>query len=572
MTDFKSLGLSEVLLKAIESMGFVTPTAIQEQAIPALLEGDNDLVGLAQTGTGKTAAFGLPMLQLIDPAERFPQGLVLCPTRELCLQITGDLKAFSQFLGEVNIVAVYGGANISNQIRDLRRGAQIIVATPGRMLDIINRGATNLSNIRYLVLDEADEMLNMGFQEDINSILSNTPDTKNTWLFSATMPNEVKRISRSYMDDPVEITVGSKNTGNVNIEHEYYVVRAREKYAALKRIVDYNPEIFAIIFTRTKIEAQEIAEHLIRDGYNADALHGDLSQQQRDKVMKRYRDRSLQLLIATDVAARGIDVSDITHVINYSLPDDIENYTHRSGRTARAGKSGVSIAIINSRETGRIRQIEKVIGKKFEKGEIPSGYDVCEKQLFALIHKVHEVKVNEEQIGPYLNRIYKEFENLDKEELIRRFASLEFNRFLEYYLNAPDLNSADERPSKSRERDHTSGGGSFTRMFVNLGSVDDLTRGDLLRFICDNSGISGQQVGRIDLKGIHTFFEVESSEAETVYNGLKSGSFKGRNIRVDYAEGNKSGGGRPSKSSRHGAKPSWKSSSRGSQGGKGKRR
>lgn len=553
MTDFNSLGLSEALLKAIDSMGFVTPTTIQQQAIPVLLEGDRDLVGLAQTGTGKTAAFGLPMLQLIQAHESYPQGLILCPTRELCLQITNDLKTLSKFLGAVNVVAVYGGANISTQIYELKRGAQIIVATPGRMLDIINRGATDLSGIRYLVLDEADEMLNMGFQEDINSILSNTPETKNTWLFSATMPNEVRRISRNYMSDPVEITVGSKNTGNENIEHEYYIVRAREKYAALKRIVDYHPEIFAIIFTRTRIEAQETAERLIRDGYNADALHGDLSQQQRDKVMKRYRDRSLQLLIATDVAARGIDVSDVTHVINYSLPDDIENYTHRSGRTARAGKTGVSISIINSREVGRIRQIEKVIGKKFEKNDIPTGYEVCEKQLFALIRKVHEVKVNDEQIGPYLNRIYKEFENIDKEELIRRFASLEFNRFLEYYLNAPDLNAPDEKPArapgKGKGKDKYTPDHRFTRMFINLGSVDDLTRGDLLRFVCDNSGISGQQVGRIDLKGIHTFFEVASPEANTVYNQLKNSSFKGRKIRIDFAEGSKGSGGRSSKAS-----------------------
>lgn len=557
MTDFKSLGLSEPLLNAIDSMGFVTPTEIQEQTIPVLLEGNTDLVGLAQTGTGKTAAFGMPMLQLIEPGRRIPQGLVLCPTRELCLQITGDLKSFSKFLGDVSVVAVYGGANISTQIRDLKRGAQIIVATPGRMLDIINRGATDLSNIRYLVLDEADEMLNMGFQEDINSILSNTPGSKNTWLFSATMPNEVKRISRNYMNNPVEITVGNKNAGNINIEHEYYVVKARDKYAALKRIVDYNPEIFAIIFTRTKLEAQEIAEHLIRDGYNADALHGDLSQQQRDKVMKRYRDRSLQLLIATDVAARGIDVSDITHVINYSLPDDIENYTHRSGRTARAGKSGISIAIINSREIGRIRQIEKVIGKKFEKNEIPGGFEVCEKQLFALIHKVHQVKVNEEQIGPYLNRIYKEFEGLDKEELIRRFASLEFNRFLEYYLNAPDLNSSEEKPQRGKDRDRFVPDGRYKRMFINLGSVDELTRGDLLRFVCDNSGISGQDVGRIDLKGIHTFFEVEASEAENVYKSLKDAAFQGRKIRIDYAEGG--GGGRASKYPKQGSRPSRKS-------------
>lgn len=561
MTDFNSLGLSEALLKAIDSMGFVTPTTIQQQAIPILLQGDKDLVGLAQTGTGKTAAFGLPMLQLIQADASYPQGLILCPTRELCLQITNDLKSLSKYLGKVNVVAVYGGANISTQIHELKRGAQVIVATPGRMLDIINRGATNLSGIRYLVLDEADEMLNMGFQEDINSILSNTPESKNTWLFSATMPNEVKRISRNYMNEPVEITVGSKNTGNENIEHEYYIVKARDKYAALKRIVDYHPEIFAIIFTRTRIEAQETAERLIRDGYNADSLHGDLSQQQRDKVMKRYRDRSLQLLIATDVAARGIDVSDVTHVINYSLPDDIENYTHRSGRTARAGKTGVSISIINSREVGRIRQIEKVIGKKFEKNEIPTGYDVCEKQLFALIRKVHEVKVNEEQIGPYLNRIYKEFENIDKEELIRRFASLEFNRFLEYYLNAPDLNSADDKPARGRDKDRYTPDNRFTRMFINLGSVDDLTRGDLLRFVCDHSGISGQQVGRIDLKGIHTFFEVASSEANTVYDGLKNSTFKGRKIRIDFAEGAKSTGSRPSKGPRQGGKAGKKSSS-----------
>lgn len=521
-------------MQAVDDMGFETPTGIQGDVIPRLLEGDRDLVGLAQTGTGKTAAFGLPMLQLIDPENRTPQGLILCPTRELCLQITRDMQAYSKYAGQIGITAVYGGANISSQIRELKRGSHIIVATPGRILDLIGRRAADLSDIRYVVLDEADEMLNMGFQEDINDILSNTPESKKTWLFSATMPDEVRRISRNYMHDPVEITVGIKNIGNVNIEHEYYMVRARDKYAALKRIIDYNPEIFAIIFTRTKLDAQETAEHLIRDGYNADALHGDLSQVQRDKVMKRYRERSIQLLIATDVAARGIDVSDITHVINYSLPDDIENYTHRSGRTARAGKFGVSIAIINSKERGRIRQIERVIGKKFTKAEVPGGFDVCEKQLFALIHKVHNVKINEEQISPYLPRIREEFADLSKEELITRFASLEFNLFLEYYRDAPDLNlreGASERETGRKEKD----GRPYTRMFINIGSVDEVNRGDLLRLICDVSGIRGRQVGRIDLKGVYSFFDVDADGADQVYQSLKNITFLGRNVRVDYA-------------------------------------
>jgi ATP-dependent RNA helicase DeaD len=551
MTTFETLGLQEPILKGIQDLGFIAPTPIQEKAIPVLLGGDRDFVGLAQTGTGKTAAFGLPLLQQIDLKQRHPQGLILCPTRELCLQITNDLKNFSKHLGDVSIVAVYGGSSIVQQLRDLKRGVHIVIATPGRLLDIIDRKAVNFTNVRYVVLDEADEMLNMGFQEDINNILSNTPAEKTTWLFSATMPQEVRRIAQKYMTDPFELTVGNKNSGNVNIEHEYYVVRPREKYAALKRIVDYNPEIFGIIFTRTKIESQEIAESLIRDGYNADALHGDLTQQQRDKVMKRFREKSLQVLVATDVAARGIDVDNVTHVINYELPDDVENYTHRSGRTGRAGKSGISIAIISGRDLGKIRQIERVIGKKFTKAEVPDGFAVCEKQLFGLVHKVHNVVVNEEQIEPYLERIYEEFASMSKEDIIKRFASLEFNEFLEYYQDAPDLNVKEERRSLdgtgSTDRRSAGGtGGKFTRLFINLGSVDDFTRGDMLRYLCDTSGVRGNKIGRIDLKGVYSFFEVENDVVGKFQEVFKKAEYNGRSVRIEMSQdGDKrrSGGG-----------------------------
>lgn len=546
MNPFSTLGIRHDIVNAITELGFENPTPIQEQSIPVLLSGSNDFVGLAQTGTGKTAAFGLPLLELLDFEENYPQALILCPTRELCLQIASDLKNYSKNMRNVNVVAVYGGANISDQLRQIKRGVQIVVATPGRMLDIINRKAIDFTQVQYVVLDEADEMLNMGFQEDIDSILSTTPDDKKTWLFSATMPSEVRRIAKKYMTDPFELTMGTKNTGNANIEHEYYIVKARDKYAAFKRIVDFNPEIFGIVFCRTKIETQEIAEALIKDGYNADALHGDLSQQQRDKVMKRYRDRSLQLLIATDVAARGIDVNDVTHVINYSLPDEIENYTHRSGRTARAGKTGVSIAIINSKELGKIRQIERVIGKQFTKADIPNGFDVCEKQLFALVHKVHNVEVNEAQIEQYIPRIMDEFKDLSKEDVIKRFASLEFNRFLEYYAKAPDLNiSADERNYERGERPdrafRSSTSPGYTRLFMNLGSVDDFTRGDMLGFICNNTKISGKSVGKIDLKGVFTFFEVEESAVNQVIEGFKSVDFQGRSVRIELA-GDREGG------------------------------
>jgi ATP-dependent RNA helicase DeaD len=541
MNPFSNLGIRHDIVNAISELGFENPTPIQEQSIPVLLTGSNDFVGLAQTGTGKTAAFGLPLLELLDFEENHPQALILCPTRELCLQITNDLKNYAKNMHNVHVVAVYGGASISDQLRTIKRGVQIVVATPGRMLDIINRKAIDFSAVQFVVLDEADEMLNMGFQEDIDSILSTTPDEKKTWLFSATMPSEVRRIAKKYMDNPFELTMGEKNTGNVNIEHEYYVVRARDKYAAFKRIVDFNPEIFGIVFCRTKIETQEIAESLMKDGYNADSLHGDLSQQQRDKVMKRYRDRSLQLLIATDVAARGIDVNDVTHVINYSLPDEIENYTHRSGRTARAGKSGVSIAIINSKELGKIRQIERVIGKKFVKAEIPTGFDVCEKQLFALIHKVHNVAMNEQQIEQYLPRIMNEFADLSKEDIIKRFASLEFNSFLEYYKNAPDLNApADDRFTRDGERGERGeraprGGGEFTRLFINLGSVDGFSRGDLLGYICNTAKISGRTVGKIDVKGVFSFFEVPNEDVEKVNAGFKGADFQGRDVRIEVS-------------------------------------
>ena len=535
---FIELGIRHDIVNAISELGFENPTPIQEQSIPVLLTGSNDFVGLAQTGTGKTAAFGLPLLELLDFEENHPQALVLCPTRELCLQIANDIKNYSKKMSNVHVVAVYGGASIMDHLRQIKRGVQIVVATPGRMLDIINRKAIDFSAVKYVVLDEADEMLNMGFQEDIDSILSTTPEEKKTWLFSATMPAEVRRIAKKYMTDPFELTMGAKNTGNANIEHEYYIVRARDKYAAFKRIVDFNPDIFGIVFCRTKIETQEIAESLIKDGYNADSLHGDLSQQQRDKVMKRYRERSLQLLIATDVAARGIDVNDVTHVINYSLPDEIENYTHRSGRTARAGKTGVSISIVNAKELGKIRQIERVIGKKFVKAEIPTGFDVCEKQLFSIVHKVHNVTVNEEQIEQYLPRIYDEFKDFTKEDFIKRFASIEFNRFLDYYKNAPDLNaSVEEGRNRFEERGERGNGvrGNFTRLFINLGSVDEFNRGDLLGYICNTTKISGRTVGKIDVKGVYSFFEVQNEDVDKVMASFKEAEYKGRPVRIEIS-------------------------------------
>ncbi|SEA12249.1 DEAD/DEAH box helicase [Pedobacter hartonius] len=585
INPFKLLGISDDVVNAVKDLGFENPTPIQEQAIPVLLEGNNDFVGLAQTGTGKTAAFGLPLIELIDFSSKKPQALILCPTRELCLQIASDIKNYSKNTPGASVVAVYGGANIMQQLREIRNGVQVVVATPGRMLDIIGRKAIDFSSVKYVVLDEADEMLNMGFQEDINDILSTTPDDKKTWLFSATMPPEVRRIAKNYMDNPTELTMGTKNTGNVNIEHEYYVVRARDKYAALKRIVDFNPEIFAVVFCKTKLDTQDVAENLIKDGYNADALHGDLSQQQRDKVMQRFRDRNMQLLIATDVAARGIDVNNVTHVVNYSLPDEIESYTHRSGRTGRAGKTGISICIINSKEIGKIRQIERIIGKSFTKAELPTGFDVCEKQLFSLVHKVHNVEVNESQIDQYIPRIMDEFAELSKEDVIKRFASLEFNRFLEYYKNAPDLNAAalDERGERGERGARGARNSDYTRLFINLGSVDEFTRGDLLSFVCNNGKISGKNIGKIDLKGVYSFFEVENAMVDTLFTNFNDIQFNNRGVRIeksgDAPEGGSSRGGerRPysggaeRKSYGGGERKSYGGGDRRSSGGSGRR-
>jgi ATP-dependent RNA helicase DeaD len=565
MNKFEALGIEARVVKAITELGFETPTPIQEQAIPVLLKEEKDLVGLAQTGTGKTAAFGLPLIQTVDFQSHHTQALILCPTRELCLQITKDLQSYTKYMQGANIVAIYGGASIVNQLRDVKRGAQIVVGTPGRMVDMINRKGVTLKTVKRVVLDEADEMLNMGFKEDLDMILSETPDEKCTWLFSATMPREVESIARKYMADPFQITVGKRNEGNVNIEHVYYVVHSRDRYASLKRIVDYYPEIFGIVFCRTKAETQEVAEKLIRDGYNADALHGDLSQAQRDQVMKRYRSKSLQVLVATDVAARGIDVDDVTHVINYNLPDEIENYTHRSGRTARAGKTGISIVILNVREVSRVKILERIIGKKFTKARIPGGHEVCEKQLFSLISKIHDVEVNEAAIAEYLPQIYAQLQDLSKEELIKRFVSDEFNRFLDYYKNAPDLNvenrslekSSDrfsergERPERSGERGESTRrvperDSNMTRFFINVGEMDGLDKGGLLRFICDTSNLEGSNIGRIDVKSSFSFFDAAKEVEDFLLNAFKGSTFKGRKVRIDPADsgnGNSGGGG-----------------------------
>lgn len=536
MNKFEALGLNSAIVKAVTELGFESPTPIQEKTIPALLNGNTDLVALAQTGTGKTAGFGLPMVSLIDFSSRNTQALILCPTRELCMQITRDLQNFTKYIPGAHIVAIYGGASIENQTRDIKKGAQIVVATPGRMVDMIDRRRVNLNNVQIAVLDEADEMLNMGFKEDLDTILSETPEEKNTWLFSATMPDEVLRISKNYMTNPVEITAGTKNAGNDNIEHIYYVVHARDKYKALKRIADSNPDIFAIVFCRTKIETQEIADSLIKDGYNADALHGDLSQSQRDHVMKRYRSRSLQMLVATDVAARGIDVNDVTHVINYNLPDEIENYTHRSGRTARAGKTGVSIAIINMKEVGKIRIIERIIKKKFTQGRVPTGFEACEKQLFSLVKKVHDVEVNESAIAKYMPKIYEELKDVSKEEIIKRFVSTEFNRFLEYYKNAPDLNVDG---SSSRER--SGGPAGNTKLFVNLGEMDGLNKDTLKEYISEVSGVALSDITWADVKGSFSFVEVKPEAVEVIMGTFKNQRYNNRSVRFE-SRGNKDTG------------------------------
>lgn len=527
MESFETLGLSGGMVESVKRIGFEVPTPIQEKAIPVLLEGNRDFVGLAQTGTGKTAAFGLPLLELCDEDARETQALVLAPTRELCLQITGDLENFSRQYKRFNIVAVYGGSSISDQIKKVKKGAQIIVATPGRLIDLIGRKVIQLQTIRFIVLDEADEMLNMGFKEDLDEILSHTPETKYTWLFSATMPAEVRRIMKNYMTDPFELSIGEKNTSNANIQHQYVVVKEKDRYAVLKRILDFHPDIFGLIFCRTRIDTQQVADKLMKDGYNADSLHGDLTQQQRDKVMKNFRQKTIRILVATDVAARGIDVDDITHVIHLNIPDEIEFYTHRSGRTARAGKTGVSIAIIAKKELGKIRQIEKMIKTTIARIPIPGGQEICQKQLLSLMRRVHDVKVKEAEIAEFLPAVFEELKDLSKEELIKRFASIEFNRFLDYYRNTEDLNAEPER--EGREERYSTG----TRIFINLGKMDGLDKAGMLQVIDDCCKLGKKDIGKIELKGAYSFFEVDPSNVERVKDGFDGVEFRGRAVRVE---------------------------------------
>ncbi|MEN9336801.1 MAG: ATP-dependent helicase DeaD [Bacteroidota bacterium] len=543
MNKFEQLGLNAQLLQAIGDMGFETPSEIQEKAIPVLLEQETDLVALAQTGTGKTAAFGFPLIQKIDVDDRTTQALILSPTRELCLQITNELKQYSKYIKGLNVVAVYGGASITEQAREVKRGAQIIVATPGRMQDMINRGFVNIKNIAYCILDEADEMLNMGFYDDICSILSDTPDDKSTWLFSATMPAEVARIAKQFMFEPEEITVGAKNAGTNTVSHEFYVVNARDRYEALKRLADANPDIFSVVFCRTKRDTQAVAEKLIEDGYNAAALHGDLSQAQRDAVMKSFRGRQIQMLVATDVAARGIDVDNVTHVINYQLPDEIETYNHRSGRTGRAGKLGTSIVIITKSEIRKIHSIEKIIKQKFEEKSIPGGMEICEIQLLHLANKINDTEIDHE-IDNYLPAINQVFEGLTKEELIRKMVSVEFNRFLNYYKKKKDLSG--ERSSNERSSGGSIKAGDAVRYFINIGSRDDFDWMKLKDFLREALDLGRDDVFKVDVKEGFSFFNTDGEHAEKVMDIFANFQLEGRKINVEISKndgGNRRGGG-----------------------------
>ncbi len=530
MKSFEELGLKECLLEAIKELGFEHPMPIQEAVIPLLLEGGNDVVALAQTGTGKTAAYGLPMLNHIDPNTPPPQLLELCPTREPCLQIADDLNDYGRHLAGLHVLPVYGGSSIRNQILNLKKGVQIIVATPGRLIDLMNRGIIDLSTVANVVMDEADEMLNMGFSEDIDAILAAVPPERHILLFSATMPAEIEKISRQYMRSPKEIVIGKKNESTASVRHIYYMVQAKDKYNTLKRLVDYYPRIYGIIFCRTKVETQEISDKLIRDGYNVDALHGDLSQAQRDYVMQRFRLRNIQLLVATDVAARGLDVEDLTHVINYTLPDETEIYTHRSGRTGRAGKTGISIAIVNRKEIKRVRQIEAMIGKTFEAGTIPTGKEICTKQIFGLIDKLEKVDVNEEEIEDLLPSVYRKLEWLDKEDLIKRIVSNEFNRLIRYYQENEDFDVETEKGSGKKRVEVTVEPG-FTKLFINIGKMDGVNPKALLGMINDCVETKAE-VGRIDLFTRYSLFDVADAAADEVIEQLNTLRLRGRNIRV----------------------------------------
>ena len=552
---FEALGVSGEILKAIQEMGYVSPMPVQEKVIPYLLGHNNDVVALAQTGTGKTAAYGLPVLQKIDTSRTDTQAIIMAPTRELCLQITDDLKDYSKYINGLHVLAVYGGASIEPQIRALKKGVQVIVATPGRLVDLMERKVANLSTVENVVLDEADEMLNMGFSESIDTILAGVPAERNTLLFSATMSKEIERISKNYLRDAKEIVVGSRNEGAEHVNHIYYMVSARDKYNALKRVADYYPEIYAIIFCRTRMETQEIADKLIRDGYNAESLHGELSQAQRDLTMQKFRQHRVQLLVATDVAARGLDVDELTHVINYGLPDDIESYTHRSGRTGRAGRSGTSISIIHVKEKRKVRDIENQIKKKFVPGILPTGQEICAKQLYKVIDDIEKVEVDEEEIAPFLPEVYRKFDMMEKEDLIKRMVSMEFNTFLSYYKNAPEIiqpsekgdrrgdkedsfgekRSRGERRSRGGERSRTAEPG-YTRLFINLGKKDGINPKVFMGFLNRVAQGTHIDLGRIDLMQNFSFFEVPEQQTKTVLSVLSGTDFDGRKVNVEVTD------------------------------------
>ena len=580
MKTFEELGVSEEIRRAISELGFEHPMPVQEEVIPYLLGNRNDVIALAQTGTGKTAAFGLPLLQRIDTSSKSTQAIVLSPTRELCLQIADDLKDFGKYIPHLHIAAVYGGASIDTQIHQLRHGVQIIVATPGRLIDLMHRGKARLDQVRNVVLDEADEMLNMGFQESITEILTGVPEDRNTLLFSATMSRDVEKVAKGYLHDYKEIVVGSRNEGAESVNHIYYMVNARDKYLALKRLVDFYPKIYAIVFCRTKVETQEIADKLIKDGYNAESLHGDLSQQQRDLTMQKFRSHLTQILVATDVAARGLDVNDLTHVINYGLPDDIENYTHRSGRTGRAGKKGTSISIIHSREKYKVRNIEREIGKEFIDGTLPSPEEICKKQLFKTMDNILKTDVDEEQIAPYMEDINRQFEYIDKEDLIKKIVTSTFGRFLDYYKNAPEIEKPSARSNREEGRSGRSEGRAtrsrgarkaekgFKRLFINLGKNDGFYPGEVMQFI--NKNMNGHQaVGHIDLLAKQSYIEVPEQDAQKVMKALDGAVYKRRKVRCNDAD--ESGHGRSAGGRSTGSRGGYGSRTEGRQDDRGRR-
>lgn len=538
MSVFESLGLESKIIQAITELGFENPMPIQEKVIPHILQDEcADIVALAQTGTGKTAAFGLPLIQRTDLKAKKTQHLIVSPTRELCLQIAEDLENYAKYKEDLKIVAVFGGSSVERQIAAIKRGAHIISATPGRLIDLIERGVVDISKVKSVVLDEADEMLNMGFRDDIERILQETPSEKNVFLFSATMPNEVRSIANNYMKNPIELTVGKRNSGAENVNHIYYLVQQKDRYLALKRVVDFHPDIYGIVFCRTRKETQEVADLLLKDGYNAEALHGDLSQAQRDMVMNKFRSKHLRILVATDVAARGLDVDKLTHVINYNLPDELEVYTHRSGRTGRAGKKGTSIAIVNVKEKNKIKSLEKQLSKKFENFPVPNGTEVCERQLFYMVDQIEKIEVDYSEIDPLLPKILKKLELLDRDELIKKFVSVEFNRFINYYKNAPDLNIRDDFQNKKKNK---SGADGFTRYFINIGQTDKVKPVRLIEMITEYTGLRSIEIGDIEILRNFSFFEVESGYEEQLLNAFKNRFLKNRQINLEVSNSRKS--------------------------------